>query len=545
VSVAHGLDENPFSRTTRPTAYVPRPESEQVLEGLQARVVAGDAALSRIAGPAGMGKSLLLRVLADRTAEQLSSVLVPNPCAGPEDLARQVLDAMHDPSQSAPQLRLVEVAKQLSDSGGLLLLVDNAERLAPEALAALEDWHQRSEGCLRSVCATLVPIAERSTANAADEFALLQPLELAESTALVEAAMERAGLHGPTRARFNNATMMQLQDRARGIPGRLLDDAARLLSELELAAENSADAPAPTQRTLAQLEFELAAQPEPPPATRPEPRAAPDPARVGATAAPPSFEGIDEPRPESPPERLPEIEPVALVDAPPPPTPVTRPAPAARSRAPWLAAAAGFALVVAFGLALRPAEHDADAPRVAANAEADPPPPVAAPPAPEPPLAAEPAPLADPGIGSIEFQARVPAAPEPEVVAALPPPLVVTPETPKPPPAAAEPAPSPVTDLEVVDGELQPGEWLAASFRRLGLPGDLAAQIAREVGGAYDFRHSQAGDHFRVTRTRSGELVAFDYEIAAGDVLELRVEDGRTRVRRTGALASSRATPRD
>jgi hypothetical protein len=547
--VAHGIDANPFSRTTRPAAYVPRPESEQVLERLQARVLAGNAATSRLVGPASMGKSLLLRVLAERTADQLSSVLVPNPCAGPEDLARQVLDAMDDPCEDAPQARLAEVAKQLADSGGLLLLVDNAERLADEARAGLEEWHQRSDGCLRSVCAVLVPITERGGANsdASDEVALLAPLELAESTALLEAAMDRAGLQGAARARFNNAIMMQLQDRARGVPGRLLDEAARLFSELNTAAASPADAPAPTQRALAQLELELAAEASPPIAPRPEPRAAPDPARVDESAAEPRFERINEPRPDPEPERLPKIEPAALLDPAPAP-PATRPAPAPRSRAPWIAAAAGFALMIALGLALRPSEQGDDSPLVAATTEENPPPAVAAPVAPEPPLTTEPAPTADPGIGSIEFQERVPAAPEPKVVAALPPPPVPTPEapeSPEPTPAVAEPSSAPAPDREVVDGELQPGEWLAASFRRLGLPGELAAQIAREVGGAYDFRHSQAGDHFRVTRSRSGELLAFDYEIAAGDSLELRLEDGRYRVRRTNALATDRTTPRN
>jgi hypothetical protein len=74
---------------------------------------------------------------------------------------------------------------------------------------------------------------------------------------------------------------------------------------------------------------------------------------------------------------------------------------------------------------------------------------------------------------------------------------------------------------------------LAASFRRLNVPGALATVVAREIGDAYDFRRSQPGDRYRITRTRAGELVAFVYEATGNDRLELSLVDGRYRLERS------------
>jgi hypothetical protein len=145
---------------------------------------------------------------------------------------------------------------------------------------------------------------------------------------------------------------------------------------------------------------------------------------------------------------------------------------------------------------------------------------------------ASPTPVADAGIGSIEFRDTIPAAPDPVpevVIAPVRPPV----RAPARAPAPAESEVSAATDDVIVEGVIEPGEWLAASFRRRKLPGELAAVIAREIGDAFDFRLSQPGDRYRVTRTHAGEFVAFDYEPAGNDRLELSLVDGRYQLQRS------------
>jgi hypothetical protein len=139
--------------------------------------------------------------------------------------------------------------------------------------------------------------------------------------------------------------------------------------------------------------------------------------------------------------------------------------------------------------------------------------------------------VAEAGIGSIEFLGAIPAAPD--SAARVSAPVRAPDRTPDRTPAEIEPAAD--AGNVVVEGTIESGSWLAASFRRHDIPNGLASLIAREMGDAYDFRHSQPGDHYRVTRNRAGELVAFDYEGAGRDILELRLEDGHYELRRSNS----------
>ncbi|MBW2400210.1 MAG: hypothetical protein JRG80_13185, partial [Deltaproteobacteria bacterium] len=72
-------------------------------------------------------------------------------------------------------------------SGGLLLLIDDAERLPTQTRDALDLWFQRSEGSLRSVRATVSDSATAAHANQHErgvaEPALTHELDIEESTA--------------------------------------------------------------------------------------------------------------------------------------------------------------------------------------------------------------------------------------------------------------------------------------------------------------------------------------------------------------------------
>jgi len=615
--VTDGRYAEPFEQTTHPDAYVPRPETEQALDRLLTWARSGHSASIRVTGAAGTGKTLLLRVLAERTAGQPAAIHVPYANLTPDDLAGWVLEAIGEHRESNARSQLVAAAKQRAERGGLLLLIDDADLLPPQTRDALDIWYRLSEGSLRNVRAGMDVSGVIDEAAGDEEVALTPLLDGEQSTALLSAAMDRANLHGPLRARFNRAAILQLHDRARGIPARLLDEAASLFHEWSSEAAppmpgGATEEPprAPTQRALAQLELTLAAElTTPPPLPRPtqdssagqselsawelsgaqSERAIPDkdaeqsdPGKWGSSSSqsermipdkdaeqsgpgtwgspssrserviPDASAEQGEPREgasSSPGSEHPEPRPPPghsrSFDLPPPPPPPKRTTSTpAWAPARWLAVAGAAALVVALASnLLRLGGGDdaivedvavSEAPPIASEPAAVSSPAaataaVAAPPPAQQPVASE-TPVAEPEVGSIEFLGAVPAAPEPTPAMAA---------------RAQEPADRPVdapdraptdtaaleSDRNVVDGVIGSGEWLAASFRRRGVPAELASVIAREMAGAYDFRHSQPGDRYRVTRDRSGELVSFHYEPVGQAALELRFENGRYELR--------------
>jgi hypothetical protein len=103
----------------------------------------------------------------------------------------------------------------------------------------------------------------------------------------------------------------------------------------------------------------------------------------------------------------------------------------------------------------------------------------------------------------------------------------------EPAPGAASNAATTEPDLRVREGVLGKGEWLALSLRKHGIPTSVATRIAHEVGSTFDFRYARAGQRYRITQDAAGKLIAFDYEIAPGDDLELRRVGGRYQVTRS------------
>ena len=354
-------EAEPFEQTTHPSAYVPRPETEQLLDHLQTWAQSGSTASIRLTGAAGMGKSLLLKVLAERTAGQPAAVHIPYPNLMPGDLAAWVIEAVGEQRGLDSQEQLVAVAKQRSASGGLLLLIDDAERLPAQTHDALDLWFRRSEGNLRSVRAAVGDSAAADDVDRDDREgegpALTHELDVEQSTALLTAAMDRAGLHGPLRARFNHAVMLRLHDRARGVPARLLTEAARLYREWSAGvAPQMPTLPgrepsrAPTQRELAQLELSLAAKPAPATIHPPQPRAIP---QLGVEQSPQGAWESPSERSEHAEPRSPN-EPESLLGLPPQPPPPPRSAVTTPSRAPlrWIAAAGAGVLLGALASTL-------------------------------------------------------------------------------------------------------------------------------------------------------------------------------------------------
>ncbi len=64
------------------------------------------------------------------------------------------------------------------------------------------------------------------------------------------------------------------------------------------------------------------------------------------------------------------------------------------------------------------------------------------------------------------------------------------------------------------EGVLQRGDTLVGSLSRQGVSVRVVDQIAREMIGHYDFRHSQPGHGYRLVQNAEGEIESFHYRIS-------------------------------
>ena len=145
--------QDPFGLLTDPELYVPRPATERALEELERGVVLGDAPVA-LFGPAGIGKTLLLRVLSKRLAGSFRSAYLPYPLLAPRDLCRWALMALEEGATDDPEAALLAAARRGSNEDlGVLLLVDDADALPLKTGERLFEMLRSGQGDLRLVLA--------------------------------------------------------------------------------------------------------------------------------------------------------------------------------------------------------------------------------------------------------------------------------------------------------------------------------------------------------------------------------------------------------
>jgi murein DD-endopeptidase MepM/ murein hydrolase activator NlpD len=126
-----------------------------------------------------------------------------------------------------------------------------------------------------------------------------------------------------------------------------------------------------------------------------------------------------------------------------------------------------------------------------------------------------------------------------------PPPVAAVPEVAAAPVPAATPPPAPVeearTGLEVLTGTIRRGTSLAGLLAENGVPKDEIQRIAKAIRPRFDFRKTEVGDSFLLTRTAAGELVSFEYQHGRVDVFRvLPAQGGRLEVTHREAPAERR-----
>jgi len=214
-----------FTDTADPEGYVARPETEDVLVRLQARVVEARAS-GVVVGPPGMGKSLLLRVLQRRFEPSLESHYLPNSALSCEDLCAWTVGSLGGGLPAFPRSALMEIVQRRSDAGSaVVLLIDDADALPQHAARELGELVDAGAGGLRLVLAA--PDHGRTSRVLAalgtelENCRLCLPLELAESRRCIENELRRKAAPMAIRLRFDAGTIARIHRLSTGIPRRI------------------------------------------------------------------------------------------------------------------------------------------------------------------------------------------------------------------------------------------------------------------------------------------------------------------------------------
>jgi type II secretory pathway predicted ATPase ExeA len=226
-----------LSETADPKAYVPREGTEHALRELERCVTQSGRAAGLHAAP-GMGKTMLLRVLAQRlTAGRHQCVFLPYGALELPDLCAWVLGILGRPKPIRPADAMLAHAHKLNAEGSpLVLLVDDANGLSAEVVGELCALQAGSSGALQLVLALHDTLADEGLLEVLDSLldtvSLEHPMTLAETSELLRTRLDRAGVPKVTQNRLDRVTMETLHPQSRGVPRLAMRFTHRLLAEL-------------------------------------------------------------------------------------------------------------------------------------------------------------------------------------------------------------------------------------------------------------------------------------------------------------------------
>jgi hypothetical protein len=365
-----------FGPTANPDAYVPWTGSERALAELTHWARGAGPPLCVLSGPPGMGKTLLLKLLAARTRERLRSLYLAYPDCDRGALCSFVLQGLDLGALDDSAESLVE-ALRTNAGPPVLLLIDEGELLPLDTVACLREVAAGAAGKLRvAIAVTREERREELLAALGDDaqsVAIEGAMSKAEVAAHVRTQLSRAAIDPKIGERFDGATLARLHASSEGVPASLQSLAAALLFE--------------AQRARGEIRI--------------APRAAPEEPRADEAPKEPAVE-----------KRF--VAPTAI------PIPPMRPRPVPARRGRGAIFALGTALGIAGGLALAELGPRLLAERATPTAveSAPTPPPVAAPPpaAAVAPTPVAPAPAPPPPVVAARPQVAEPAATAPSPV---------------------------------------------------------------------------------------------------------------------------------
>jgi type II secretory pathway predicted ATPase ExeA len=221
----------PFGETANPAEYVPREATERALGALEG-AVRGRRVAALTAGP-GLGKSLLLQILARRLSSGFTCLLLPYASLSLQELSAWALGLLGEEVGDDPQSQFLHFVRRSAAEGRVLaLLIDDCGSMPVETARSLgvlarESLPLRTEpgrtgnrlrvvvaadddGSAKEVLAALHP--------AVAEVHLRAPMTRVETQRYLEARLEQAGVSGARRARFDDDSISWIHEVSGGVP---------------------------------------------------------------------------------------------------------------------------------------------------------------------------------------------------------------------------------------------------------------------------------------------------------------------------------------
>ncbi|MDH3686043.1 MAG: AAA family ATPase [Myxococcales bacterium] len=224
---------DPFGPSAATSAYQSRPVTEELLEKL-CEGLSGGLRTLLIHGPAGLGKTTVLRVLGERLRAPFLPVDIPYGRFEPDDFWSYVLFQLGAPRGEFPETSVLDAIRSRERRGQVLvLLVDEAQALPEATRARLAAVLHHAEGALRTVLAVGAGATREAFAAMPDSewFLLDAGLDPEEAAAYVSGRLERFDAPDDVRERFDAGTLATLYRASQGVPREL----NRLAGEIERA----------------------------------------------------------------------------------------------------------------------------------------------------------------------------------------------------------------------------------------------------------------------------------------------------------------------
>lgn len=215
---------DPFGLTADTRVYVPRAETEAAL-GRILRALEEQRRPVALTGPAGLGKTLLLHLVAERARRPWRPVYLPYAALSPEGLCAWALSALGEAPADSPAEALDAVARELHErDSGVLLLVDDAGGMPRETARWLRDRVGAAEEAMGLVIAAAEHGESLESLAAwveAEHVRLQQPMSEAETADYLSWRLARAGVPEAVRQLFDADTARRLHRLSEGNPRRL------------------------------------------------------------------------------------------------------------------------------------------------------------------------------------------------------------------------------------------------------------------------------------------------------------------------------------
>ena len=224
--------QDPFVQNDDVRRYLPRAASETALAELERALRAG-ALATLLAGPAGIGKSLLLRVLAHRLRRDFRVALVPGLRLAAHQICDWALELLRIPRSEDPERDLAMQAADWKRRGSALVIaIDDADELSPETAGRLAGLALAADGGLRWLVETTQPSDALRSAfeHDAEPIWLRTGMSFGETAEFVRAALAAAVAEPEVRSFFDGPLLVRLYRESGGVPGMVNQLAAEWLA---------------------------------------------------------------------------------------------------------------------------------------------------------------------------------------------------------------------------------------------------------------------------------------------------------------------------